>query len=63
MQIQCFSASKGFQDREDIKQDFGTCLLGQRWNIARRVPKKDADTKAKYVVAVLDKLQQQLCEI
>jgi hypothetical protein len=48
------------QDTEVIKQGFGDCLLGQRLNFACRLPAKVCNHHAKYYVAVLDKLKQQV---
>jgi hypothetical protein len=60
METQSFPTSKEVQDTEVNKQGNGICLLGQRWNLVGRLPEKGATITAKYYVALLDKLKQQL---
>jgi hypothetical protein len=59
METQWFPASKEVQDAKVIKQVGGVCLLGKRILLVDYLEKGETIT-AKYHVALLDKLKQQL---
>jgi hypothetical protein len=52
--------AKEVQDTAVFKQGAGICLLGRRRNFAVYYMEKGSTIKAKYYVALFDKLKQQL---